>query len=143
MPLVKALIGLDNFLIDNKTLPSYHVYIVCQKTDNAVPMQTKNILPPSAVVFPARDIEALTILPTPKGLISARAKSFRPQFRRAGRHNRVMDELRDEPGSKFTSMLRMAPSSSEAESAGAHTKLASGCATAPDSTYRTFQEALP
>jgi SAM-dependent methyltransferase len=78
MPLVKALIGLDNFLIDNKTLPSYHVYMVCQKTDNAVPMQTKNILPPSAVGLPTRDIEALTILPTPKGLISAEPNPFDP-----------------------------------------------------------------
>ena len=32
MPLVKALIVLDNFLIDNKVLPSYHVYMVCEKT---------------------------------------------------------------------------------------------------------------
>jgi SAM-dependent methyltransferase len=78
MPLVKALIGLDNFLIDNNTLPSYHVYMVCQKTDNAVPMQTKNILPPSAVMFPTRDIEELTILPTPKGLISAEPNPFDP-----------------------------------------------------------------
>src|SRR5215469_6941200 len=52
MPLVKALIALDNFLIDNKVLPSYHVYMVCEKTENPMPMRAHNILPPSASVFP-------------------------------------------------------------------------------------------
>ena len=32
MPMVNALIALDNFLIDRKVLPSYHVYMVCEKT---------------------------------------------------------------------------------------------------------------
>jgi SAM-dependent methyltransferase len=43
MPLVEGLIVLDNFLIDNKVLPSYHVYMVCEKTDNPMPMQAYNI----------------------------------------------------------------------------------------------------
>ena len=43
MPLVDALITLDNFLIHNGLLQSYHVYIVSQRTDNPVPMQTRNI----------------------------------------------------------------------------------------------------
>ena len=45
MPLIDALIALDNFLIDNAVLPSYHVYMVCQKTENPFPMQTRNVLP--------------------------------------------------------------------------------------------------
>jgi 2-polyprenyl-3-methyl-5-hydroxy-6-metoxy-1,4-benzoquinol methylase len=44
MPLVNALIVLDNFLIDNAVLPSYHVYMVCQKTPNPLPMQTINVV---------------------------------------------------------------------------------------------------
>ena len=43
MPLVDALIALDNFLIDSAALPSYHVYMVCQKTSNPLPMQTSNV----------------------------------------------------------------------------------------------------
>jgi 2-polyprenyl-3-methyl-5-hydroxy-6-metoxy-1,4-benzoquinol methylase len=77
MPLVKALIGLDNFLVDNAVLPSYHVYLVCEKTDNPVPMQTRNILPPAAAVFPTDDLEPLTIRPTPKGSIAADPNPFR------------------------------------------------------------------
>ena len=76
MPLVKALIALDNFLIDNKVLPSYHVYMVCQKTDNPLPMQTRNLLPPAAALFPMDDLEALTIKPKPMGLISAEPNPF-------------------------------------------------------------------
>jgi SAM-dependent methyltransferase len=74
MPLVKALIALDNFLIDNNVLPSYHVYMVCQKTPNPVPMQTRNVLPPGASVFPAHDLQALTVKPT--GLIAAEPNPF-------------------------------------------------------------------
>ena len=59
MPLVKALIALDNFLIDNKVLPSYHVYMVCQKTNNPLPMQTRNLLPPTAALFPTDDLTTL------------------------------------------------------------------------------------
>src|SRR5438067_8914901 len=51
LPLVDALITLDNFLIDNAVLSSYHAYIVAQKTDNPIPMQTRNILPPPATIF--------------------------------------------------------------------------------------------
>jgi SAM-dependent methyltransferase len=59
IPLVDALITLDNFLIDNAVLPSYHVYMVCQKTENPMPMQAHNILPPAASVFPTNNLEAL------------------------------------------------------------------------------------
>jgi hypothetical protein len=85
MPLVKALIALDNFLIDNAVLPSYHVYMVCQKTDNPLPIQTRNVLPPAASVFPADDLEALTIKPRPMGLITAEPNPFRPDLQGAGR----------------------------------------------------------
>jgi hypothetical protein len=76
MPLVKALIALDNFLIDNKVLPSYHVYMVCQKTNNPLPMQTRNLLPPTAALFPMDDLATLTIKPKPMGLISAEPNPF-------------------------------------------------------------------
>jgi len=77
MPLVKALIVLDNFLIDNKVLPSYHVYMVCEKTENPMPMQAHNILPPAASVFPTDNLEALTANPTPMGFITAEPNPFR------------------------------------------------------------------
>ena len=77
MPLVKALIVLDNFLIDNKVLPSYHVYMVCEKTENPMPMQAHNILPPAVSVFPTNNLEALTVTPPPKGLITADPNPFR------------------------------------------------------------------
>jgi SAM-dependent methyltransferase len=76
MPLVKALIALDNFLIDNKVLPSYHVYMVCQKTNNPLPMQTRNLLPPTAALFPMDDLTTLTIKPKPMGVISAEPNPF-------------------------------------------------------------------
>lgn len=76
MPLVNALIALDNFLIDNKVLPSYHVYMVCEKTDNPVPIQTRNVLPPAASVFPTVELEGRTITLTPTGLISAEPNPF-------------------------------------------------------------------
>ena len=78
MPLVKALIALDNFLIDNRVLPSYHVYMVCEKTENPMPMQAHNILPPAASVFPTKNLEALTVTPPPKGHITADPNPFRP-----------------------------------------------------------------
>ncbi len=78
MPLVNALIVLDNFLIDNKLLPSYHVYMVCEKTENPMPMQAHNILPPAASVFPTNNLEALTVKPPPTGLITADPNPFRP-----------------------------------------------------------------
>jgi 2-polyprenyl-3-methyl-5-hydroxy-6-metoxy-1,4-benzoquinol methylase len=77
MPFVNTLIALDNFLIDNAVLPSYHVYMVCQKTDNPLPMQTRNVLPPTAPVFRAHDLNALTVNPRPIGLIAAEPNPFR------------------------------------------------------------------
>jgi hypothetical protein len=84
MPLVKALIALDNFLIDNKVLPSYHVYMVCEKTENPMPMQAHNILPPTAAVFPTNNLEALTVKPPPTGLITADPNPFRPDSQGLG-----------------------------------------------------------
>jgi 2-polyprenyl-3-methyl-5-hydroxy-6-metoxy-1,4-benzoquinol methylase len=84
MPLVKALITLDNFLIDNKVLPSYHVYMVCEKTENPMPMQAHNILPPTASVFPTDNLEALTVKTPPVGLITAEPNPFRPDSQGVG-----------------------------------------------------------
>jgi SAM-dependent methyltransferase len=84
MPLVKALIVLDNFLIDNKVLPSYHVYMVCEKTDNPMPMQEHNILPAAASVFPTDNLEALTVNPLPIGRITAEPNPFRPDSQGLG-----------------------------------------------------------
>ena len=85
MPLVDALIALDNFLIDNAVLQSYHVYIVSQKTDNPVPMQTRNILPPMAPIFRTQDLNALTVSPRLVGLIAAEPNPFRPDSQGHGR----------------------------------------------------------
>jgi 2-polyprenyl-3-methyl-5-hydroxy-6-metoxy-1,4-benzoquinol methylase len=63
MPLVDALIALDNFLIDNAVLPSYHVYMVCQKTPNPLPIQTSNIVPLTAHVFAPNGPQVLTNRP--------------------------------------------------------------------------------
>jgi 2-polyprenyl-3-methyl-5-hydroxy-6-metoxy-1,4-benzoquinol methylase len=76
MPLVEALITLDNFLIDNAVLPSYHVYMVCQKTDNPLPMQTRNVLPLTAPIFRTHDLNALTVSSRPIGLIAAEPNPF-------------------------------------------------------------------
>jgi ubiquinone/menaquinone biosynthesis C-methylase UbiE len=84
MPLVKALIALDNFLIDNKVLPSYHVYMVCEKTENPRPMQAHNILPPSASVFPTDNLQAFTIKSPPTGLITAEPNPFQPDSQGVG-----------------------------------------------------------
>jgi SAM-dependent methyltransferase len=84
MPLVKALTVLDNFLIDNKVLPSYHVYMVCEKTENPMPMQAQNILPPAASVFPTDNLEALTVKTPPVGLITAEPNPFPPDSQGAG-----------------------------------------------------------
>lgn len=78
MPLVNALIALDNFLIDRKVLPSYHVYMVCEKTADPLPMQTRNSLPPAASVFPTVNLEALTVKAPAMGLITAEPNPFRP-----------------------------------------------------------------
>jgi 2-polyprenyl-3-methyl-5-hydroxy-6-metoxy-1,4-benzoquinol methylase len=84
MPLVKALIALDNFLIDNKVLPSYHVYMICEKTENPMPMQAHNVLPPAASVFPTDDLEALMANPAPMGFISAEPNPFQPDSEGVG-----------------------------------------------------------
>jgi SAM-dependent methyltransferase len=85
MPFVQALITLDNFLIDNAVIPSYHVYMVCQKTANPIPMQTRNVLPPSGAVFRTHDLNALTISPRPLGLLAAEPNPFPPDSQGQGR----------------------------------------------------------
>jgi len=85
IPLVDALITLDNFLIDNAVLPSYHVYLVCQKTKNPFPMQTRNVLPLTAPIFQTRDLDALTISPRPLGLMAAEPNPFRADSQGQGR----------------------------------------------------------
>jgi 2-polyprenyl-3-methyl-5-hydroxy-6-metoxy-1,4-benzoquinol methylase len=84
MPLVDALITLDNFLIDNKVLPSYHVYMVCEKTENPMPMQRHNILPLGVSVFPTDNLEARAVKPPPMGLITAEPNPFRPDSKGLG-----------------------------------------------------------
>jgi 2-polyprenyl-3-methyl-5-hydroxy-6-metoxy-1,4-benzoquinol methylase len=84
MPLVEALITLDNFLIDNAVLPSYHVYMVCQKTNNPIPMQTRNVLPLTVPIFQPHDLDALTVSPRPLGLIAAEPNPFRPDSQGLG-----------------------------------------------------------
>jgi SAM-dependent methyltransferase len=84
MPLIRALIALDNFLIDNKVLPSYHVYMVCQKTDNPLPMQTQNVVLAAASVFPTDDLEALTVRTKPVGSLAAEPNPFRADSRGRG-----------------------------------------------------------
>ncbi|HEY7002116.1 MAG TPA: class I SAM-dependent methyltransferase [Candidatus Udaeobacter sp.] len=85
MPLVDALITLDNFLIDNAVLPSYHVYMVCQKTDNPLPMQTRNLLPPAVPIFRPHDLATLTTDPKPLGLIAAQPNPFLADSQSNGR----------------------------------------------------------
>lgn len=85
MPLVDALITLENFLIDNAVLPSYHVYMVSQKTDNPIPMQTRNILPLTAPIFRMHDLDRLTIGARPLGLMAAEPNPFRPDSEGQGR----------------------------------------------------------
>jgi len=84
IPLVDALITLDNFLIDNAVLPSYHVYMVCQKTENPLPMQTRNVLPLTVPIFRPHDLQALTVRPPPSGLIAAEPNPFRPDSQGLG-----------------------------------------------------------
>jgi ubiquinone/menaquinone biosynthesis C-methylase UbiE len=69
MPFVNALIALDNFLVDNSVLPSYHVYMVCQKTDNPLPMQTSTVVPMAPPLFATNEPQAL--LNRPAASISA------------------------------------------------------------------------
>ena len=97
MPLVNALIALDNFLIDSKVLPSYHVYMVCEKTENPMPMQAHNILPPAASVFPTDNLEALTVKPPPIGSLLLTQIPSDP-IRKGGTNYPLMDGPRDEQG---------------------------------------------
>jgi len=84
MPLVMALIALDNFLVDNKVLPSYHVYMVCEKTGNLVPMQTENVLPSAAPLLGATELEARVVRPEPSGSIAADPNPFNSHSHGAG-----------------------------------------------------------
>ena len=84
MPLVTALIALDNFLVDNKVLPSYHVYMVCEKTGNLVPMQTQNMLSSVAPVLTAPELEARIVRAEPSGSIAADPNPFNPHSRGVG-----------------------------------------------------------
>jgi 2-polyprenyl-3-methyl-5-hydroxy-6-metoxy-1,4-benzoquinol methylase len=84
MPLVKALLALDNFLVDNAVLPSYHVYMVCENTQSPMPMQTRNVLPLAASVFPTSHLEACTATPIPSGSISAQPNPFKPDSQNLG-----------------------------------------------------------
>jgi len=85
MPLVDALIALDNFLIDSAVLPSYHAYMICQKTDNPIPMQTRNLLPPTAAIFQPHDLATFTVNPKPVGLITAEPNPFPADSQGQGR----------------------------------------------------------
>jgi hypothetical protein len=85
MPLVKALIALDDFLVDNAVLPSYHVYMVCEKTHNLLPMRTRNVLAPAASVFPTGDLGARTVTPKPTGSIAAKPNPFQADSHGLGR----------------------------------------------------------
>jgi SAM-dependent methyltransferase len=85
MPLVTALIALDNFLVDNKVLPSYHVYMVCEKTGNLVPMQTQNVLPSPGPTLTATELETRFVIPQPSGSITADPNPFRADSRGLGK----------------------------------------------------------
>jgi hypothetical protein len=50
--------------------------MICQKTDNPLPMQTRNVLSPAAAVFPTDDLEERTIRPSPTGSIAADPNPF-------------------------------------------------------------------
>lgn len=76
MPLVTALIALDNFLVDNKVLPSYHIYMVCEKTGNLMPMQTRDVLPAAAPVLGVTELETRIVKPQPSGSITSNPNPF-------------------------------------------------------------------
>jgi hypothetical protein len=50
--------------------------MVCEKTQNPMPMQTQNVLPPAASVFPTVDLEARIVTPLPTGSITAEPNPF-------------------------------------------------------------------
>ena len=43
--LIAGLLHVENILIDTGVLPSYHAYIVCRKTDDPAPVQTRELPP--------------------------------------------------------------------------------------------------
>jgi SAM-dependent methyltransferase len=84
MPFITALIALDNFLVDNKVLPSYHVYMVCEKTGNLVPMQTQNVFPSAAPVLTPTELEMRLVRPQSSGSITADPNPCSADLRRLG-----------------------------------------------------------
>ena len=84
MPLVTALIALDNFLVDNKVLPSYHVYMVCEKTGNLMPMQTRDVLSAAASVLGVTELETRVVRPQPSGSITSNPNPFNSDSRGIG-----------------------------------------------------------
>jgi hypothetical protein len=52
--------------------------MVCEKTENPLPMQAHNVLPPAAAAFPTDNLEARIVEPRPTGLITAEPNPFRP-----------------------------------------------------------------
>ena len=83
MPLITALIALDNFLVDNKVLPSYHVYMVCEKTGNLMPMHTRDVLPAHAPML-ATELESRIVKPPPSGSVTADPNPFNCDSRGVG-----------------------------------------------------------
>jgi hypothetical protein len=69
MPLVNALIALDNFLIDNAVLPLTMSNMVCQKTSNQLPIQTTTVVPQALLSLPRMAAKGLPHKPA--GSISA------------------------------------------------------------------------
>src|SRR5262249_18409413 len=59
-------------------------YMICEKTHNALPMQTRNMFPTAASVFPTDALEARTAKSTPSGAISAQPNPFKPDSQRLG-----------------------------------------------------------
>jgi hypothetical protein len=84
MPLVTALIALDNFLVDNEVLPSYHVYMVCEKTGNLMPMQTRDVLSAAASVLGVTELETRVVRPQPSGSITSNPNPFNSDSRGIG-----------------------------------------------------------
>ena len=84
MPLLTALIALDNFLVDNKVLPSYHVYMVCEKTGNLMPMQTRDVVPAAAPVLGVTELETRTVRPQPSGSVTSNPNPFNCDSRGVG-----------------------------------------------------------
>ncbi len=65
-------------------LPSYHVYMVCEKTGNLVPMQTQNVLASPASVLTATELETRLVMPQSSGSIAADQNPFSADSRGRG-----------------------------------------------------------